>query len=96
MRKADIRSNADMVLYISDCNLATVEHMAGLRSRNKREYERQIDIAQTMVDWIKKNWFVDGVTDENLESTRVLSIIKEADGDVAKYIKKYEVRGLGL
>jgi len=53
MRKCDVKTPEDALLYITDCCLATVAHMAMLKSRKKLEYERQISIAQQACDWIK-------------------------------------------
>lgn len=39
---------------IADCNLATVSHMAELRSKQPGEYRRQIAIAQMMIDWMEE------------------------------------------
>ena len=38
--------------YITDCNLATICDMACKKSRPKYEFERQIKIAQTAIDWM--------------------------------------------
>jgi len=54
MRKYDVRTLSDAFLYILDCQLATVCDMAMKKSRGKHEYERQINIAQTMIDWAKE------------------------------------------
>lgn len=48
----DSRSPEQALAYMADCCLATVEHMALLKSRPKQEYIRQISIAQSAVDWI--------------------------------------------
>jgi hypothetical protein len=45
-------SAEEALLYLTDCTLATVEHMAGLKSKTRHEYMRQIGIAQKAVDWI--------------------------------------------
>jgi hypothetical protein len=52
MRKCDVRTPEDALAYITDCCLATVGHMATLKSKKKGEYERQISIAQTACDWM--------------------------------------------
>lgn len=53
MRKCDVRTPEEALVYITDCCLATVGHMATLKSRKKSEFERQISIAQTACDWMR-------------------------------------------
>ena len=50
--KHEVRTPEDAMVYLVDCTLATVSHMASLKSKSKSEYSRQIAIAQTGVDWI--------------------------------------------
>jgi hypothetical protein len=52
MHKCDVRTPEQALAYITDCCLATVSHMAMLKSRKKNEFARQISIAQTACDWI--------------------------------------------
>ncbi len=55
MTKNRIRSVEDTLVYITDCNLATVEMLAMKKNPPKGEFQRQIDIAQiainSMVDY---------------------------------------------
>lgn len=53
MRECDVRTPEQALVYITDCNLATVSHMAMLKSRKKGEFERQINIAQIACDWMR-------------------------------------------
>ena len=50
-----IRTTEDMLIYITDCTLATVEYMASLKSKSKSksEFIRQITIAQKSIDYMK-------------------------------------------
>jgi len=76
-------SNAvDMVKYLTDCTLATVDSMAMKKSSPKLEYQRQRDIAQTGVDFIKNN---------NIDpsGTRVAEIIRD-NITVNEYAKRLE------
>ena len=52
MNKHNVRTESDALAYITDCNLATVSSMAMKKSRPKHEFERQIAIAQTAIDWM--------------------------------------------
>lgn len=53
MRKCDVRTPEQALVYLTDCCLATVGHMATLKSRSKNEYHRQINIAQFACDCIR-------------------------------------------
>lgn len=52
MDKHRVKTEGDALLYITDCNLATVCEMACKKSRPKGEFERQISIAQIGISWI--------------------------------------------
>lgn len=52
LMKCDVRTPEQALEYMIDCTLATVSHMASLKSRKKSEFERQITIAQTGIDWM--------------------------------------------
>ena len=54
MRKQDVRTIEQAMAYITDCCLATVGHMATLKSKSKSEFRRHIAIAQTACDWMDK------------------------------------------
>ena len=52
MNKCDVRSEGAALAYITHCTLATVCHMASLKSPSKSELAIQISIAQTAIDWM--------------------------------------------
>ncbi len=52
INRYNLDSTEQALLYITDCNLATVSYMASLRSRNHSEFLRQIEIAQIAVNCI--------------------------------------------
>jgi len=83
LTKERVNSTEKALVYIIDCTLATVEYMAGLKRRPKHEFERQISIAQTGIDWVQA-FKID------TSGTR----IEEVDGDVNKWannwIEKYK------
>lgn len=60
MFKDRVRTSEEALVYITDCTLATVSGMAMTKSRKKGEYQRQIAIAQTAIDWIKPCPFCGG------------------------------------
>lgn len=77
--KERIYTQEELLAYILDCNLATVSHMAGMKSRSKCEYTRQISIAQIMLDKMRE-------LHVSVEGTRG----EEITGTVAEWAKKYE------
>ena len=58
-----------MFLYITDCQLATLETLALRKSSPKSEFERQFSIYKKCVDWVLQN---------NLDyhGTRIVQIVK--------------------
>lgn len=52
MDKYKVRTPAQALAYITDCNLATVCDLASKKSKSKHEYSRQISIAQQAIDWM--------------------------------------------
>jgi predicted ABC-type ATPase len=53
MMKHLVRTPEQALLYLADCTLATVADMAMKKSKSKHEFQRQIAIAQSAIDWIK-------------------------------------------
>lgn len=54
MNKNLVRTPEQALLYLTDCTLATVADMAMKKSKSKYEFQRQIQIAQSAVDWLKE------------------------------------------
>lgn len=52
MQKHQVKTPEDALVYITDCTLATVSNMAYKTRRQKHEFERQMSIAQTAVNWV--------------------------------------------
>lgn len=52
MMKYQIRTTEQMLAYITDCTLATVCDMACKKSIPRNEFSRQIEIAQTAINWM--------------------------------------------
>ena len=84
MTKERIRTPEDTLLWVVDCNLATIDSMATLKSRPKREYERQLSIAQTLVDKIMLFEI------ELDKGNRVVDVINDYNGSVEKWAKTFE------
>ena len=80
MFKHYVRTPADALAYITNCTLATVGEMAQKKSRTKYEFERQMSIAQTAIDWMVQF----GI---DVSNTRVEDVI--AAGGVKEWAQKY-------
>ena len=83
MFKERVRTVEEAFAYVTDCTLATVSSMAIKRSRGKGEYQRQISIAQTAVDWMR---------DQELSpfDTRAREVIHDFGGSVSAWAQQYE------
>jgi len=82
MLSHEVRSPEDALLYLADCQLATVVHMALRETRLVHEYNRQKDIAKRLC-----NWLADFKVD--VKGTRVEKVV--AAGGVDLYAQRYEV-----
>ncbi len=82
MLYSEVRTINDAFAYITDCNLATVCHMATLKSRKKGEFERQISIAQKAIDWACEY----GI---DMETTRAQGIIEDYGRSVWAWVQQY-------
>lgn len=82
MLKSSVKTSDDALIYLTDCNLATVADMAMKKSKSKHEFQRQISIAQTAIDWVLKF----GINVE--KGTRVYDIISSPDQSVETWSKK--------
>ena len=60
MKKSDIRDDADMLEYVLECTLATIEHYAMLSRPPKHEVDRQCSIADTINAWLLERPYVKG------------------------------------
>jgi len=54
MQWYEVETEGEALAYLLDCGLATVEHLAGIKSRSVGEVNRQIQIAQKNYEWVKK------------------------------------------
>ena len=80
MNKHKVTDTGQALAYITDCTLATVCTMAFKKKRPVYEFERQINIAQTAIDWMVAM----GV---DVKTTRAADVIEA--GGVAEWAKKY-------
>lgn len=80
MHKHEVRNEKDALVYITECNLATVCHMTYLKSKSKSEFERQITIAQMGIDWIRSFY-----EDKHLKC-RVGEVLIKMDGSVQAWV----------
>lgn len=82
MRKVDVRNSDNAVAYLADCTLATVSRLAMKKSRPVGEFNRQIGIAQSAVDWIV-------AFNIDCRGTRAHQVITECGGSVASWAQYY-------
>lgn len=83
MMKHLVRTPEQALLYLADCTLATVADMAMKKSKSKSEFQRQIAIAQSAVDWVK---------DFNIEvkvGSRVYDVLAQPDKKVETWSRSY-------
>lgn len=80
----EVKTKDDVIAYMIDCTLATVEGLAGKKSRGKHEYHRQQRIAEQGIQWARQM----GV---DLSTTRAQSVIDEANGNVSMWAAEFEV-----
>jgi hypothetical protein len=84
MRDFDVRTPEQALLYITDCQLATVDTLAMKKSRGEADYARQKSIAQKACNWIKEFKI-------NPAGTRVEGVFN-CKGSVEEYILKFDVK----
>ena len=53
MSHKPVRNPGEALAYLVDCTLATVERQSTLKSISKHERERQIQMAQKGVNWMR-------------------------------------------
>lgn len=83
MTKHLVRTTDQALLYLAECTLATVADMAMKKSKSKHEFQRQIAMAQSAVDWIK---------DFNVEvkvGSRVYDVLALPDQKVETWSRAY-------
>lgn len=80
MHKHQIRTPEDCLVYVTECNLATIGHMVYLKSKSKSEFERQIAIAQTGIDMIKT------FQEDKYLMSRVGQVLTKANGSVQTWV----------
>jgi len=86
MLQRDVNSPETALMYMVDSTLATISSMAMKKSRGVNEYQRQISIAQSGIDWLKEY----GLTTD-IPSSRVEVIFRDHHGSVTDWAKKYEI-----
>lgn len=82
MDKNRVATPAEALEYLTECTLATVCDMAGKKSRSKGEFERQISIAQSGLDWLRA--FSHGLT-----APRCSAVATQFKGSVSKWAEQY-------
>lgn len=87
-------NDIQMIAYLTECTVATVDEMATKKSRPSCEYERQKSIAQKGIDYLRN---ISGELDETIQTivdshkcSRVIEILEQRIS-VSEFAKKYEV-----
>jgi hypothetical protein len=80
--RGNVHTTGEALAYIVDCTLATVSQMAMRKKPPVGEFNRQISIAQTGVNWIREMNVACG-------TTRAHSVIASFDGSVEKWAQQY-------
>jgi hypothetical protein len=83
MQKREVRSPADALAYLVDCQLATVCHVVGKRSSAKCDIERHICIAQSGVNWMREYNVSPG-------GTRAEDVLRLFDGSVESWSHRFK------
>jgi len=84
MMKYNVRTLEHAFAYVLDCTLATVASLAMKKTRTQYEYQRQIEIAQTMITWARD--FMIGI-----EATRGGEVVKKFHWSVQAWADQYDV-----
>lgn len=82
MDKNRVTTPAQALEYLTECTLATVCDMASKKSRPKGEFERQISMAQSGLDWLR------GFS-HSLTSPRCSAVATQFKGSVSKWAEQY-------
>lgn len=83
MLKRDVRTLEAALAYMVDCTLATVADMRMKKSSPKGELSRQIEIAQTGVNWMRD-------FEVNPQGTRAAEVLDKFSGNVCAWALQYK------
>lgn len=81
-RQCDVRSPEGALVFLADCQLATVAELAGKKSRGKFDFDRQVSIAKLYCKWLAE-------FNISAKGTRVETAMKM--GGVDEFVRKYDV-----
>lgn len=82
-----LRSTEEHLLYITECTLATVGYMAGLKRRKVGEFNRQVNIAQDAMMHIGQNW--EKFSECKGNYPRVKEVVKMPEYSVMDWAKRW-------
>ena len=82
MRKDQVLGPVDALVYLMDCQLATVCNVVGKRSSPQCDIKRHISIAQQGIDWMRAH-------SVNFEGTRAEDVVRLFDGRVEDWARKF-------
>lgn len=84
MRACNVLSTAEALDYLTDCTLATVCQLAGLKSRSQYEFNRQKSIATACMRFMRDF----GVT----PTSRAAEVVEKFGGSVEDWAAQYDVK----
>jgi hypothetical protein len=98
-----MKNDLDAFLFMVECGLATVSHMAGMKSKSKSEYNRQIQIVQKALNYLfsaghlkrddsPKVFQVSDAMNACVEwrQSRLKEILNTYDGNIQAWAKQWE------
>lgn len=83
MNKDKVHGPVDALVYLIDCQLATVIHVIGKRTSPHCDVRRHISIAQLGVDWMREYR-------ANFEGTRAEDVVNDFGGNVEAWAQRFK------
>lgn len=83
MRQNEVRGPVDALVYLVDCQLATVCVVVGKRSSPQCDIKRHISIAQQGVNWVREH-------SVNVQGTRAEEVVRLFGGSVEDWAQKFK------
>jgi hypothetical protein len=84
LTKGRVHNSSEALVYMTECTLATVDMLSDKSRPPKHELERQIDLAQSAIDWIR----MFRLQDLAERSPSVWSVLNHHHGCVAAWAKR--------
>lgn len=82
-RQCDVRSPEGALVFLADCQLATVTELAVKKSRGKYDFDRQVSIAKLYCKWLSEF----GISAKGTRVETAMSM-----GGVDEFVKRYDAK----